>query len=224
MREINAKQVAVFSGLLVMIGAVAGVLSWLFSTMLPDNSAAPLIVLIAFGLFFYLSAFLVYRLFLRLMPLREGYQEVGSAAEFAAQVNILFYLLLFNSLVRTNAIPVPLMRLVYLALGARLGTNTYSAGAILDPPLTVIGRNCIIGHNAVLFAHAIEGQHFSLATVRIGDNVTVGAMAIVMSDVHIGDGAMVSAGAVVVKGTRIGAGEVWGGVPARLLRTPAGHA
>ena len=30
---------------------------------------------------------------------------------------------------------------VYLALGARLGANTYSAGALLDPPLTVIRQD-----------------------------------------------------------------------------------
>jgi acetyltransferase-like isoleucine patch superfamily enzyme len=39
-----------------------------------------------------------------------------------------------------------------------------------------------------------------------------------MSGVVIGDGAIVSAGAVVTKGCRIGAGEVWGGVPAKLLQ------
>ena len=110
------------------------------------------------------------------------------------------------------------MRLVYLALGARLGENTYSAGTILDPPLTVIGDNSIIGHDAVLFSHAIEGRKFSLNSVHIGNNVTVGATAVIMSDVAVGDGAIISAGAIVTKGTRIGAGEVWGGVPARLLK------
>ena len=96
--------------------------------------------------------------------------------------------------------------------------NTYSAGAILDPPLTFVGANTIIGHDAALFSHAIEGSHFSLNAIRIGDNVTIGATAVIMSDVIIGDGAIVSAGAVVSKGTRIAAGEVWGGMPARLLK------
>ncbi len=129
-----------------------------------------------------------------------------------------FYLLLFNTLIRTHFLPVPVMRLVYLALGARLGANTYSAGVLLDPALTELGANCIVGHDAVLYSHAIEGEHFSLARIRIGDKVTIGACAIVMSGVTIGDGAIVSAGAVVLKDTRIAAGEVWGGVPARRLR------
>jgi acetyltransferase-like isoleucine patch superfamily enzyme len=166
----------------------------------------------------YLYAFLVYRIFLSLIPLETGELKPGSRAEFAAQVNILFYLMIFNSLIRTHFLPIPLLRLVYLALGARLGRDTYSAGAILDPPLTVIGDRCIVGHDAVLFAHAIEGSHFALYPIRIGNNVTIGGMAIIMPDVVIEDEAIVSAGAVVTKGTHIGAGEIWGGVPARRLK------
>jgi acetyltransferase-like isoleucine patch superfamily enzyme len=155
----------------------------------------------------------MYRLFLSAMPLPHGLVVPGTRGEFSAQVNILFYLLLFNTLIRTHFLPVPLLRLVYLALGARLGSNTYSAGALLDPPLTTIGANSIVGHDAALFAHAIEGDRFSLSPIVIGDDVT------------IGDGAIVSAGAVVGKDTRIGPREIWGGVPARLLkRRPDGEA
>src|SRR5207302_10619133 len=59
----------------------------------------------------YLYGFAVYRLFLSAMPLTEGELKEGTREEFAAQVNILFYLLLFNSLIRTHFLPVPLMRL-----------------------------------------------------------------------------------------------------------------
>ena len=58
---------------------------------------------------------------------------------------------------------------------------------------------------------------FALEKVVLGDNVTVGAGAIIMSGVTVGDNAIVSARAVVTKGTHIGAGEHWGGVPARRL-------
>jgi len=125
---------------------------------------------------------------------------------------------LFGSITKTHFLPVPLLRLVYVALGASLGVNTYSAGVILDPPLTSIGNDCLIGHDAVLFSHEIENDHFSLNPIRIGNNVTVGAMAIIMPGVTIDDNAMVAAGAVVTKGTHIGAGEVWGGIPAKCLK------
>lgn len=167
--------------------------------------------------FVYLWAFVVYRLFLRFLPLQEGYIEPGSRAEFTAQVNILFYLMLFNTLIRTDFLPVPIKTLVYACLGTKIGSNSFSPGTILDPPLTEIGDNTIIGHAATLYSHAIEGSHFALAKIVLGNNVTVGAGAIVMSDVIVGDGAIISAGAVVKKGTRIGPNEHWGGVPAKCL-------
>lgn len=218
MRQITPPQILCFLCLFALILALGiGTTALLFGN-LPLGDFRGVALLIAGVVTVYLYAFLVYRLFLRFMPLQEGIIEEGSRAEFAAQVNILFYLMLFNTLIRTHFLPVPLLRLVYLALGARLGANTYSAGVLLDPPLTQLGDNCIVGHDAALFAHAIEGTRFSLAAIRIGHNVTIGATAVVMSDVVIGDGAIVSAGAVVNKGTRIGPGEVWGGVPARCLQ------
>lgn len=218
MRKITASQITLFfmmfGAILVLgIGTAYGLLGAL---PLGDFRGATLII--GAVVLIYLYAFAVYRLFLHFMPLQEGDLAEGSREEFAAQVNILFYLMLFNSLIRTHFLPVPLMRLVYLALGARLGANTYSAGTLLDPPLTEFGANCIIGHDAVLFCHAIEGRRFALSRIRVGNNVTIGATAVVMSGVSIGDGAVVSAGALVLKDTHIGPGEVWGGVPAKRLR------
>lgn len=218
MRQITARQILTFFALFTVALALGLGTTWLLLGGLPLGDFRGVTLVIAGVVFIYLYAFLVYRLFLHFVPLQEGELAEGSRAEFAAQVNILFYLILFNTLIRTHFLPVPLMRLVYLALGAKLGKNTYSAGALLDPALTRIGDNCIVGHDAALFAHAIEGTRFSLAAIRIGNNVTIGATAVVMSDVVIGDGAIVSAGAIVNKGTRIGPGEVWGGVPARCLR------
>ncbi len=102
-------------------------------------------------------------------------------------------------------------------MGAKLGPNTFSAGTLLDPPLTIAGSNTIIGHNAVLYAHTIEGTTLSTSVIRIGDNVTIGAHAVIMAGVTIEDDAIVAAAAVVTKGTHIRAGERWGGVPARCL-------
>lgn len=218
MRRITARQITLFFsmlGVILMLGI--GTAYGIFGS-LPLGDFRGVTVVVLAVVFIYLYALVVYRLFLRFMPLVEGELAEGSHEEFAAQVNILFYLILFNSLIRTHFLPVPLMRLVYQALGARMGENTYSAGTILDPPLTEFGANCIIGHDAVLFSHAIEGRRFALSRIRVGDGVTIGATAVIMSGVSIGDGAIVSAGSVVLKDTRIGPNEVWGGVPAKRLK------
>ena len=217
MRKITAGQIGCFTLLLTVIILLA-----VFSTnflvhksWLGDFYAVVYVMMLI--LLIYGWAFVVYRLFLRRYPLQEGYIEPGSSAEFAAQVNILFYLMLFNTLIRTEFLPVPLKTLVYSCLGTKIGSNSFSPGTILDPPLTELGDNTIIGHAATLYSHAIEGHHFSLERIVLGNNVTVGAHAIIMSGVTVGDGAIVSAGAVVKKGTQIGPGEHWGGVPARRL-------
>lgn len=217
MRRISATQIGSFALILAVAVALGFWITWaaLDRAPLGDFRGVALVV-IAVGLTYALTIAL-YRLFLISIPLRVGELQPGSTAEFAAQVNSLFYLMVFNSLIRTHFLPIPLMRWVYIALGAKLGQNTYSAGALLDPPLTWIGSNSIVGHDAVIFAHVIEGSRFALYTVRIGNNVTIGAHAVVMPDVEIGDGAIVSVGAVVVKGTHIGTGEIWGGVPARCI-------
>lgn len=217
MRKITAGQISFFMLLLgvIIVLAVASANLLARKEWLGDFYGA--IYIIALVVLVYGWAFVIYRLFLRLLPLEEGYIEPGSRGEFVAQVNILFYLMLFNSLIRTDFLPVPLKTMVYSWLGTKIGTNSFSPGTILDPPLTEIGNNSIIGHAATLYSHAIEGHHFALQRIVLGNNVTVGAHAIIMSGVTVGDGAIVSAGAVVKKGTRIGAGEHWGGVPARRL-------
>jgi acetyltransferase-like isoleucine patch superfamily enzyme len=108
--------------------------------------------------------------------------------------------------------------LIYLALGAKLGRNTYTAGIICDPIFVTVGDNTILGQDSILAPHAIEGEKLGHHPIHIGNNVTVGGRVVILNDVTIGDGAIVGVGAVVTKGTRIGPREVWGGVPARLIR------
>jgi len=163
MRQISLPQVGVFMALFILVLLLAAATSYWGLGSLPLGDFRGVVLLLGGVVAMYVWAFVAYRLFLKAMPLAEGELEPGSRAEFAAQVNILFYLLLFNSLIRTHFLPVPLMRLVYLALGARLGPNTYSAGTLLDPPLTEFGANCIIGPTVYVESGATIGHG---ATVR----------------------------------------------------------
>ena len=68
-------------------------------------------------------------------------------------------------------------------------------GAILGGRATV-GKNSHIGAGAVL-AGVIEPA--SAEPVRIGDNVLVGANAVVIEGVQVGNGSVVAAGAIVTQ-------------------------
>jgi acetyltransferase-like isoleucine patch superfamily enzyme len=218
MRKITPPQILVFVALCAFaagLGVLAGIAT--YRLMAPGDFRGIVVVAIT-AVAVFVFAIAAYRLLLWVAPLREGYVHEGSREEFVYHVYELFQLVLFQPLTRSHVVPVPLMRLIYRGLGARFGDNSYSGGTLLDPPLTSMGDNCIVGHDAVLFCHAVEGRSLALAPIVLGNNVTIGAKAVVMPGVTIGDDAVVAVGSVVAKGTRIGDGELWGGTPARKLR------
>ncbi|SHJ60416.1 maltose O-acetyltransferase [Pseudobutyrivibrio xylanivorans DSM 14809] len=90
-----------------------------------------------------------------------------------------------------------------------------------------IGDGCKLSHGIEIFARNHNYDSFDLRSlpyderdinksVTIGNNVWIGARAMIMPGVHIGDGAVVGAGAIVTKDVPICA--VVGGNPARILK------
>ena len=98
-------------------------------------------------------------------------------------------------------------------IGAEIGAKTMiDMGAVLGGR-AIVGENSHIGANAVL-AGVVEPA--SAQPVRIGNNVIVGANAVVLEGVQVGDNAVVGAGAIVTKD--VAAGTVVAGVPAKILK------
>ena len=95
-----------------------------------------------------------------------------------------------------------------IRIGARTniqdGTIVHVTGGKLG---TYIGDDITIGHGAILHACTLEDCCF------------IGMGAIILDGAVVETGAMVAAGAVVTPGKRVKAGELWGGNPAKLLRT-----
>lgn len=83
----------------------------------------------------------------------------------------------------------------------------------------VIGETAEIGDDVLMYQGAVLGGTSSERTKRhptIGNDVVIGAHAIVLGDITVGDGAQVGSGSVVVRPVPEGATVV--GVPGRIVR------
>ena len=98
-------------------------------------------------------------------------------------------------------------------IGAVIGEGTMiDMGAVLGGR-AIVGKHSHVGAGAVL-AGVVEPP--SAKPVTVGDDVLIGANAVVIEGVSIGDGAVVAAGAVVTQDVL--ANAVVAGVPARVIK------
>ena len=91
-----------------------------------------------------------------------------------------------------------------ITIGARTSVQDGSVLHATATHPTVVGSDCVIGHNVHLEGCTIE------------DRVLVGSGSVVMHDVVARSGSVVGAGAVVHKGMELPAGAMALGVPARV--------
>ena len=101
--------------------------------------------------------------------------------------------------------------------GASIGPGlclVHSSGIVIGGSVE-IGRNCRL-HQGVTLGSAGVGATGTWGEPVVGDDVTIGAHAVILGPVRIGDRAVIAANAVVTKD--VAEDSVVGGVPARVLR------
>lgn len=86
-----------------------------------------------------------------------------------------------------------------------------------------IGSNTFLAMNVTLIciSHSIgtafqRAGYNTYASISIGNGVWIGANTTILPGVCIGNGSIIAAGSVVARS--IGMNELWGGVPAKLIR------
>ena len=114
-----------------------------------------------------------------------------------------------------------------LTIGNHVGI---SCTAIVCLKQITIGDNVKIGGNVVIYDtdfHSLykfhrrkdieDVQYINTSAVVIENDVFIGAHSIILKGVTIGEGAVIGAGSVVTKS--IPANEIWGGNPAKFIRS-----
>lgn len=90
----------------------------------------------------------------------------------------------------------------------------HSSGVVIGGAVR-IGRNCRLSQGATL-GYSSANSAGEWAQPVVGDDVTIGAHAVVLGGVRVGDGAAIGANSVVT--SDIEPGTVVAGVPARVIR------
>lgn len=217
MRKLNASALTLVMTLISLNVLGAAAAAWQLNAHL-GFLTLPAFVLMAAALS--LAEFLALR---KLRPVQPGDLVVGSRNEFSYDVFVVWNLFCFHVVTESRILPIPIRTMLYRLLGARLGAQTFPSGHITDPFLFAAGDYCIIGMGSICTSHIRVGSILKLDWIRLGHRVTIGAQSVVMPGVRIDDDAVVAASSFVPANTHIGAGEVWGGVPAKLIsrRGPA---
>jgi non-ribosomal peptide synthetase-like protein len=190
----------------------------------PLAARGPLELSLSLGVGFFLSGIclmLVCALAHHLMgmQLRPGRHRLTSLAAFRwAAASSLYMLVKFT--VGDFLMVTPLGTLYMRVLGAKIGKDVMINSKYLhDHGLLEIGDGSLIGGDAVMSAHAAEGGHLLLAPIKVGKKCLIGQKSVLMPGVEVGDGSVVAAGAIVLKDTKIPPNEVWGGIPAKRLKS-----
>jgi len=81
---------------------------------------------------------------------------------------------------------------------------------------TIIGKNCDMRQNTTLGGNYSKTDAEGRELPILGDNVSVGAGAVILGPVRVGDNAIIGANAVVTRD--VPANMIVGGVPARVIK------
>ena len=122
----------------------------------------------------------------------------------------------------TGMIDTPHFGRVIIQDNVSIGANCCVDRGLFDD--TYIGQSvkldnaCHVAHNVYIGAHTvIAGQSGIAGSAKIGEGVMMGGNAGVADHTRIGDGAQLGGNAATMKD--IPAGEIWGGFPAKPIRS-----
>ena len=107
--------------------------------------------------------------------------------------------------------------------GVKIGSNCFIGSDVsfdgIRPDLVEVGNNTLITSGCKILTHFFDhkDRDFYYGTVSIGSGVFIGMNTLIVNSITIGDNVIIAAGSVVTKD--IPSNELWGGVPAKYIKT-----
>ena len=121
--------------------------------------------------------------------------------------------------VLVHTIPSPICNAYYRLAGARIGKGVQINSINLnDPSVISIEDKVVIGGRSVINGHLVEKGQLILARVSLKKGCLIGAGTTIQPGVTVGEGAVIATNGLVGKWKNIPAGEVWAGLPVKLLK------
>ncbi len=111
----------------------------------------------------------------------------------------------------------PMRWLMGPVFGPRSRSCNVTDPLVLDPHLVRIGRNVVIGYDAIICGHHQGRASIVINRTTIEDDVLIGARSLIFGGVHLKSGSVIGAGAVVLPDTVVGPNELWAGIPAKKI-------
>lgn len=165
-----------------------------------------------------LSAMFSTAFFINILNLKYKEGEYGKSLRDKTAFKWMLYFLLYTPTYKLiNVFVLPPLKSFYLSLiGCKIGKNVYLAGEewIIDPCVTEIGENTMIGGRTIITGHLAEDK-LIIKKVTIGKNCLIGGDSLILPGVTIEENVVVGAKSLVTKDKTLEKGKTYAGIPVK---------
>jgi non-ribosomal peptide synthetase-like protein len=194
---------------------VAGAVADLFATLGASVIAMANVVILLFGIVYWI---LVDRLVTLFLPVRPLFCSIYDRAFWRHER---FWKVPAGPGVIQVFNGTPFKTAFWRLLGVRIGRRVFDDGLwVTERTLVVIGDDCTFNAGSGIQCHSQEDGAFKSDVTTIGAGCTFGVGAFVHYGVTIGDGAVLAPDSFLMKGEEVPPHEYWGGNPAREMPVP----
>jgi acetyltransferase-like isoleucine patch superfamily enzyme len=156
--------------------------------------------------------------FINILQLKYEEGEYEKSINDKTAFKWFFYFTLYTPTYKLlNVVIIPPLKSLYLLMiGCKIGKNVYLAGDewIIDPCVTEIGENTMIGGRTIITAHVAEDK-LIIKKVKIGKNCLIGGDSLILPGVNTENNVIVGSKTLITKNTKLKEGKMYVGIPAK---------